>query len=358
MPAGNPLYKPANSGVDKYRSANEAAIPTISLPAFSGRRARSIIACSTAPEEMPTGSPSTAAHRRAAAKDSASDTVRTSSSNERSSTFGVNPAPIPWMRCGPGAVARQHRAFLRLHADDLQARPPRLQRAADPGQRAARADAADDEIHQPVGVRPDFLGRRRLMRRRIGRVVELPGDPGALGAAQDGVRPGDRARHPQLRRSRLHLRAQQPQQLAPLDRGAFRHHHDQLVALRRGHEGQRDAGIARCRLDDRRLARRDLPRQFGRLYHRQADTVLHRAERVEELQLERDVGVQILGRLQPRQLHQRSPAHQVQHAVEHMPARRHLPVRQRRRCELRGRIGQLQRSARSRHVRSRNSTAR
>jgi hypothetical protein len=47
-----------NAAVDRYLSAKEAAMPTISLPTFSFLTARSVVACSTAPEDMPTGNTS------------------------------------------------------------------------------------------------------------------------------------------------------------------------------------------------------------------------------------------------------------------------------------------------------------
>ena len=88
--------------------------------------------------------------------------------------------------------------------------------------------------------------------------------------------------------------AEQRQHLAALDRHGLRHGQDQLVALGGGGEGERDAGIAGGRLDQRRLAGRDLALGFQRLDHRDADTVLDRGDRVEEFELGQKVGLDAL----------------------------------------------------------------
>ncbi len=49
--------------------------------------------------------------------------------------------------------------------------------------------------------------------------------------------------------------AQQGEHLAPLDRHQFGHHEDELIAARRGHEGERDAGVAGGRLDQKAASR-------------------------------------------------------------------------------------------------------
>ena len=53
------------------------------------------------------------------------------------------------------------------------------------------------------------------------------------------------------RRREDDLRAVHPQQLDPLGRDVLRHHADQPVAAQLGHHGQRDAGVAAGRLEDR-----------------------------------------------------------------------------------------------------------
>jgi hypothetical protein len=51
-PSPSAPQSPANKGVDRYLSANEAGIPTISFLALSGFAASISIACSTAPEAL------------------------------------------------------------------------------------------------------------------------------------------------------------------------------------------------------------------------------------------------------------------------------------------------------------------
>lgn len=54
-----------------------------------------------APEEMPTSKPSSRASRRATLSASSLPTVMISSTRSWSSTGGTNPAPMPWIGCGP-----------------------------------------------------------------------------------------------------------------------------------------------------------------------------------------------------------------------------------------------------------------
>ncbi len=71
------------------------------LPSVSGRAPTSSAAASAAPEEMPTGRPSSAAAWRAVAKAVSLPMHSTSSMHLVSRTAGIKPAPMPWMRCGP-----------------------------------------------------------------------------------------------------------------------------------------------------------------------------------------------------------------------------------------------------------------
>jgi hypothetical protein len=81
---------------------------TIVFPLFSGRFASSIAAHTFAPEEMPARIPSSFASRRAIAKASSFVTWMHSvicacpPSSFRCRLFGTNPAPVPWILCGPG----------------------------------------------------------------------------------------------------------------------------------------------------------------------------------------------------------------------------------------------------------------
>ena len=81
------------------------------------------------------------------------------------------------------------------------------------------------------------------------------------------------------------LRAKRLQQHAALQAHGVGHGEDQLVAFHRGHERQRDTGIAAGRLDQHRLAGLDFSRAFGFVDHADADAVLHAADRILAFQL-------------------------------------------------------------------------
>ncbi len=79
-------------------------------------------------------------------------------------------------------------------------------------------------------------------------------------------------------------RAEHLEQLAPLDRGVLRHHAHQPVAAQLGHHRQRDAGVARGRLEDR-AARRQPAVGLRRAHHGERGAVLDRTGRVAVLEL-------------------------------------------------------------------------
>ena len=170
-------------------------MPVISLPAIAGRRAKASIACSTAPDEMPIGMPSTRAQSRAVAialplagGHQFVDQVQI----QHGGTETGADARLDTVR--PRLVAGQHGAFRRLHPHHQQARPPRLQRPRDAGQRTASADPGHHRIDRAGGVGPDLLRRGGRMDVRIGRIVELPRHPGARCRRHDRLRLGDRPR--------------------------------------------------------------------------------------------------------------------------------------------------------------------
>ena len=80
------------------------------------------------------GSPPRGRARRASSIARSSLTAITSSSSSRLSTAGTKPAPMPWMRCGPGGAAAQHR----------RAPPARRRRCGSAG--CARADGTAEAI--------------------------------------------------------------------------------------------------------------------------------------------------------------------------------------------------------------------
>ena len=121
---------------------------------------------------------------------------------------------------------------------------------------------------------------------------------GALDGAAHAARGGDQ----------FQLGAEDQQHLAPFQRHRVRHGQDQAVALRRRDEGQRDAGIARGRLDQDGRPGVDAACFFRRLDHGEADAVLHRGQRIEELALAEDVGLDAVRGGDAREAHQRRRA--------------------------------------------------
>src|SRR3989442_331760 len=80
-----------------------ARIATIIFASFSGRAATLSAAQTAAPLLMPAGMPSCRATRRAVTSASSSRTWMISSMILVFRTRGTNPAPMPWIWCGPGA---------------------------------------------------------------------------------------------------------------------------------------------------------------------------------------------------------------------------------------------------------------
>ena len=75
-------------------------------------------------------------------------------------------------------VAGQDRA-LRVGADDLDVRVLLLEVAADAGDRAAGADAGDEDGDPALGLLPDLRAGGAVVDLGVGQVGELVGPPGA-----------------------------------------------------------------------------------------------------------------------------------------------------------------------------------
>jgi hypothetical protein len=118
----------------------EARITTTTvLPAISGRAATWKAAIRAAPEEIPTGRPSTRAARRAMSKDASLETVITSSMTPRSRDARHEAGPDALDLVRPGIAARQHGRGLRLHRHHAQGRLAAFSTWPTPGDRPARA---------------------------------------------------------------------------------------------------------------------------------------------------------------------------------------------------------------------------
>ena len=196
---------------------------------------------------------------------------------------------------GAGLAAAQDGRFSWLNCVDFQVR---ILRAEEPGralERTASADAADEDVNLAVSLLPELGAGRVLVHQHIVWVIELLehvtftllGDllghqkctAHSLGAGREND-----------------LSSEGEEDRTPLEAHRVRHDHDALVALRGGDHRERDASVARGRLDER-IARLDVAAQLGDLYHRPADAVLDRVARIVRLHLCHDVGVQALRQL-------------------------------------------------------------
>jgi hypothetical protein len=108
------------------------------------------------------------------------------------------------------------------------------------------------------------------------------------------------------------LGAEQTEQHATLDRHRLGHGEDAAVTAGGGDEGEGDAGIAGGRLDDD-TARLEATVALGGVDHGATDAVLHARERVEELELHEDLGLETFGDLV--EAHERGVADGVEDAV-------------------------------------------
>ena len=93
---------------------------------------------------MPQKTPDMVGSLRAKARASSELTVIISATFERTSskTFGTNPAPMPWIVCGPGLLrtAAENGRLRGLDGDDFDGWRLLVEKRRDPRQRAPRAD--------------------------------------------------------------------------------------------------------------------------------------------------------------------------------------------------------------------------
>ena len=163
--------------------------------------------------------------------------------------------------------------------------------AGDAGDGAAGADAGDQHVDLAVGVVPDLRAGGLLVDRRVGRVLELLRQEVALRVGGGHLLgPADGALHALGARGQDQVRAEGGQHPAPLDAHGLGHGQGQLVAARRAHEGQRDAGVAAGRLDDLD-AGLEHAALLGVPDHGRADAALDRVGRVAALDLGQDGGL-------------------------------------------------------------------
>ena len=198
--------------------------------------------------------------------------------------------PLDEVRMELGLVLGGVDRPLGIDADDLHLGLLLVEPAADAGDRPARADGDDDRVELAAGLLPD-LGRGdvvvRLRVRHVRVLVGLEAARDLLGEPRrDGV---VRLRRVVVDRGRRDhdLGAVRAEHRDLLLAHLVGHDEDAAVALAGRRDGEADAGVARGRLDDR-PARLELPLALGLLDHREADPVLHRAARVQVLELGED----------------------------------------------------------------------
>ena len=180
---------------DSVRDA-DGTMATICLPLFSGRLATCSAAQMIAPLEMPTGMPSSLLISFETGPESSSLTLMISSTILTLRLSGTKPAPMPCSLCGPGCPPESTGDLAGSTAIALKAGLRDLMHFGHAGDRAARADARDDDVHPAVRVAPDLLGRCLAMNLRVGGVGELLRDDAVRESAVQFLRLGDGALHP------------------------------------------------------------------------------------------------------------------------------------------------------------------
>ena len=174
---------------------------------------------------------------------------------------GTKSSPMPSTVQLPASIhlagldqRRQHRAD-RIGQHHLGLRRHLREEAAEPGQRAARADADHHRVDVAVELLPDLRPGRRLMRQRVGRIGELVDVERAGRLRGDASRPcpGNIPDGPCRRRS-ASCRTSAPSALQMLDllaRHLVGHDEHDAIALRDADLREAEPGIAGGRLDDR-----------------------------------------------------------------------------------------------------------
>ena len=174
-----------------------------------------------------------------------------------------------------------------LHADELDRGIQFLQASSRAHHRAGGAEAGDEMRDPPVGLAPQLLGSREVMRPWIGRVIVLVRVPEVVRpAGGEPARRADRAVRALEGVGEEHLRAERLQQRLPL-------------GARVGGHTNRDADPGRSTehcVGDGRIAARGVeqplagqhPLRDAVAQDKQGRPVLHRAAWVEPLGLEKD----------------------------------------------------------------------
>jgi len=223
----------------------------------------------------------------------------------------------------PGAVGLAHvfealdlMLQVRLDADDLNAAIEFLE----PLRNAHRGAGGSERDHHggdpALGLIPDFLRRPEIMGPDVIGVVELIGAEILFRVfPKHPVSDLDGAVRPLRRGGKDQLRAHRPQNFFALFAGRFGHGQAQLVAFRRGHHGQSDAGIAAGRLQNDPAGFQVAP-FFGVFDHAERRSVFNGSPGIRGLQLGQNRDLFI--RIQLRDFHQRRVADAIHNAFIHV----------------------------------------
>ena len=180
----------------------------------------------------------------------------------------------------------------------------RLEVLTDPGDAATRADAVDEVVDRAAGLLPDLRSGRPLVHRRVVRVAQLVWPPVVRVRGELVLDVLERTGRAERRIEEVDLRAKlAADQVALEHRPHLGHDDDALVALGGGNHRVADARIPRREVDDRGLARRDVPTRLRLLDHVESDPVLEGAAGVLHLQLAENRRLLGRGRNAAVQLH-------------------------------------------------------
>mmetsp|Transcript_23762 Transcript_23762/g.74785 ORF Transcript_23762/g.74785 Transcript_23762/m.74785 type:complete len:329 (-) Transcript_23762:213-1199(-) len=213
-----------------------------------------------------------------------------------------------------GLAAGEHGGLSGLDGHDEEVRVHGLEELGGAGERAAGADAAEEDVNLAVSLLPDLRARGLAVHLRVVRVVELLQHVGLVAERGEdvlGLLHG--AAHALGGRRQHHLGAEGLEEHAALHGHGLGHGQDEVVALGRGHHGERNAGVTGGRLHERRLARADHAALLGLLDHAEADAVLHGVARLHGLELGEDLAVAALHNAV--EAHQRRAADKLGHII-------------------------------------------
>ena len=189
--------------------------------------------------------PSSLARRLANSTASALSTSSTRSTIERSRVSGMNPAPMPWILCGPGLRGSWPASFWVMTGLSFGSTATErifslhglLDVAGNTGNGPARPDARHQHIDASVRVVPDLRSGGLFVDVRVGGVLELLGQEVSLRVGgRHGLRPAHGAFHPLRPRGEHEVCAEGGQDPASLDAHRLGHGERQFVAPGGGHD--------------------------------------------------------------------------------------------------------------------------